>query len=175
MKSDRLEAARVNMLELLALNDEEREHLQRALDSLENASGPTAPSSALADLNGLTGVERPIRKGQLRRLFLAEVARSPGITVSQASLRLEATREALNPVVKQVLREKLVAKNGAGYSLYKPKHKASEAEADPFNALDGGEGIGIPLGSGGVAHRPPRRPAGPFVERVSPLKAEEAP
>ena len=154
MEVDRLEDARECLRELLASNHEEREQLQLALASLDGVSTPKVPIAAPA-LDLVRPIHRPASKRELRKLFLAEVARSPGITVTQATMRLQTTRGALVPVVKQVLAEKLVSKNGACYSLFKPAQ------------------IGIPLGSDEVAQRPvtlPRPPARGFS-----LGAEEAP
>lgn len=174
MEVDRLEDARECLRELLASNHEEREQLRVALAGLDGVSTPKAPIAA-PTLDLVRPIQRPASKRELRKLFLAEVARSPGITVTQASLRLQTTRGALVPVVKQVLAEKLVSKNGACYSLFKPAQKGDDSSpGDPLGPFDRGERIGIPLGSDAVAQRPAALPQTPPPTGL-PLGAEEAP
>jgi hypothetical protein len=155
MEADRLEEARGFLGELLASNIEERGRLEMALAGLDGISAPKQQAAPPA-LDLIRPTHRSIPKRELRKLFLAEVARSPGITVTQASLRLQTTRDALVPVVKQVLAEKLVSKDGACYSLVKPAQKPDMSEQkEPRGPFNPGDRIGIPLGSDQVAQRPP--------------------
>jgi hypothetical protein len=122
------------------MNEDERERLEQVLVSLDAASAPDVASRL--PVSEVPSIEQAIPKRQLRRSFLAEVARSPGITVTQASLRLETTRDSLNPVVKQVLAERLVAKQGAGYALHKPKAKAELSAEKTYAFMSRGQGNG---------------------------------